>query len=152
LPPAFRPRLRDARAADLDALLRLEEAAFAGDRIARRSFRRLLARPSATLRLAAAGGDLLGYSLLLFREGTSIARLYSVAVAAEARGRGIGRLLMEDAGRIARKRGCARLRLEVRADNQAAIGLYENLGFRRIGRHVAYYDDGMDALRLEREL
>jgi ribosomal-protein-alanine acetyltransferase len=152
LPPAFRPRLRDARPADVDALLRLEAASFPGDRIARRSFQRLLGRPSAALRLATAGGDLLGYTLLLYREGTAVARLYSIAVAAEARGRGIGRLLMEDAARIARKRGCGRLRLEVRADNAAAIRLYESLAYRRIGRYPDYYADGMEALRLEREL
>jgi len=146
------PRIRDARPADLDALLRLETASFPGDRIARASFRRLLQRPSAALRLATAGGDLLGYSLLLFREGTEVARLYSVAVSAEARGHGIGRRLMEDAARIARKRGRARLRLEVRADNRAAIRLYESLGYRQIGRRSGYYDDGMDAFRLEREL
>jgi ribosomal protein S18 acetylase RimI-like enzyme len=145
-------RLRDARAADLEALLRLETAAFPGDRIARRSFRRLLGRPSAALRLATAGGSLLGYHLLFFRAGTSVARLYSIAVAAEARGRGIGRLLMEDAARIARKRGRSRLRLVVRVDNRAAIRLYESLGYRRIGRYPDYYDDGMAALRLEGEV
>jgi ribosomal-protein-alanine acetyltransferase len=150
--PALSLRIRDARPADLDALVWLEAASFSGDRITRASFRRLLTRPSAALRLATAGDRLLGYSLLLFREGTAVARLYSIAVAAEARGRGTGRRLMEDAARIARRRGRARLRLEVRADNAAAIGLYEGLGYRRIGRHVAYYDDGMDALRLEREL
>jgi ribosomal-protein-alanine acetyltransferase len=151
LPSALRPHIRDARAADLDALLRLEAASFPGDRIARASFRRLLLRPSAALRLATAGGDLLGYALLLFREGTSVARLYSIAVAAEARGRGIGRLLLEDAARIARRHGCSCLRLEVRADNRAAIRLYESLGYRHIGRTLDYYADGMEALRLERE-
>jgi ribosomal-protein-alanine acetyltransferase len=152
LPPAPLPRIRDARPADLDALLRLETASFPGDRIARASFRRLLQKPSAALRMATAGDDLLGYALLLFRKGAGVARLYSVAVAAEARGRGVGRLLMEDAARIARRRGCTRLRLEVRADNSAAIGLYGQLGYRTFGRYPRYYDDGMDALRLEREL
>jgi ribosomal-protein-alanine acetyltransferase len=152
VPPVPSLRIRDAHPADLDALVRLEAASFSGDRIARASFRRLLTRPSAALRLATAGDDLLGYSLLLFREGTAVARLYSIAVAADARGRGTGRRLMEDAARIARKRGRARLRLEVRADNAAAIGLYEGLGYRRIGRYPDYYADGMEALRLEREV
>jgi ribosomal-protein-alanine acetyltransferase len=154
--PQSRPgplvRIRDARAGDVAALCRLETATFPGDRIAPASFRRLLSRPSAELRVATAGGDLVGYTLLLFRRGTSIARLYSIAVAVEARGRGVGRRLMADAARIARKSGRARLRLEVRADNGAAIRLYESLGYRRIGRHLDYYADGMEALRLERDL
>lgn len=65
---------------------------------------------------------------------------------------GLGRRLMQDAARVARLRGADRLRLEVRADNEAAIALYESLGYRTFGRHPGYYDDGMDALRMEREL
>jgi ribosomal protein S18 acetylase RimI-like enzyme len=147
--PAPLVRIRAAQPGDIAALCRLETAVFPGDRIAPASFRRLLSRPSAELRVATAGGDLLGYALLLFRKGTSVARLYSIAVAAEARGRGVGRRLMEDAARIARARGSLSLRLEVRRDNSAAIGLYEGLGYRVFGRHAGYYDDGMDALRME---
>lgn len=145
-------RIRDARAGDIDALAGLEAASFPGDRIPRASFRRLLVRPSAALRLATSGDALLGYSLLLFRKGSTLARLYSIAVAREARSLGLGRRLMKDAERIARARGCTRLRLEVRADNAAAIRLYEALGYRAFGRHPGYYEDGMEAIRLEREL
>ena len=145
-------KIRDARAGDVDALAGLEAASFPGDRIPRASFRRFLARPSAALRLAASPAGLLGYSLLLFRRGSTVARLYSVAVAAEARGTGVGRRLMQDAARVARAHGADRLRLEVRADNAAAIGLYESLGYRSFGRYPDYYEDGMEALRLEREL
>jgi ribosomal protein S18 acetylase RimI-like enzyme len=151
LPPS-RPRLRDARPADLGALVALEAACFPGDRISAASFRRLTGRPSAALRLATAGGALLGYSLLLFRKRTTVARLYSIAVAGEARGLGIGRRLMQDAARLAGARGADRLRLEVRRDNRAAIRLYEGLGYRPIGTYPGYYADGMEALRLERRL
>jgi ribosomal protein S18 acetylase RimI-like enzyme len=44
------------------------------------------------------------------------------------------------------------LRLEVRADNVAAIRLYERHGYRRIGRLAAYYDDGADGWRYEQPL
>ena len=36
------------------------------------------------------------------------------------------------------------LTLEVRSHNQAAIALYEKLGFRNAGRRKGYYDDPPD--------
>jgi hypothetical protein len=44
------------------------------------------------------------------------------------------------------------MRLEVRIDNVAAIGLYRALGYREIGRIPDYYADHTDALRFERAL
>src|SRR6185312_11811488 len=92
------------------------------------------------------------YHLLLFRNDVAVARLYSIAVAPDFRGRGVAVLLMRDAEEIARGRGSRRLRLEARADNAAAIRLYERLGYGVIGRIAGYYADGTDALRYEREL
>src|SRR5512132_2007913 len=83
-------QVRPAQAADLDALLALESQAFRTDRISRRSFRRLLAAPSAAVMVAEHGGEIAGYALVLFRNGTPIARLYSIAVAPDAAGRRIG--------------------------------------------------------------
>ncbi|MGH3387024.1 MAG: ribosomal protein S18-alanine N-acetyltransferase [Nocardioidaceae bacterium] len=40
--------------------------------------------------------------------------------------------------------------LEVRADNAAAVALYESAGFQRIDRRPGYYADGGDALVMQR--
>ena len=40
----------------------------------------------------------------------------------------------------------------MRADNAAAIRLYEQRGYRPIGRRADYYEDGATALRYERAL
>jgi len=47
----------------------------------------------------------------------------------QARGSGLGRALAEAALARARERGCARVELDVNAANQAALALYESLGF-----------------------
>ena len=60
--------LRPGALADLEALLDLETRAFAGDRLSRRSLRRLLGRPSAHLIVAESEGRLVGYALVLFRQ------------------------------------------------------------------------------------
>jgi len=46
----------------------------------------------------------------------------------------------------------SRLRLEVRKDNAAAIGLYERLDFHRFGEKRGFYEDGADAWRYEKRL
>jgi len=52
-----------------------------------------------------------------------------LAVRPDHRGRGFGRLLMADAERRLRALGCAKLNLQVRGSNTAAIEFYRRLGF-----------------------
>jgi ribosomal-protein-alanine N-acetyltransferase len=145
-------RLRRAVPADLDALVALEDASFAYDRMSARQFRRHLLSPTAAVLLAEDANGLLGSALVFFRTGSTQARLYSLATAAAARGRGVGKALLSAAESAARVRGCRRLRLEVRQDNEAAVRLYETRGYRRIAVLDAYYDDGAAAWRYEKSL
>lgn len=62
-----------------------------------------------------------------------LAELDRVSVAPEARGRGIGRLLVESVAADAREHGVEVLGLEARGNNHGAIALYERCGFRRTG-------------------
>ncbi len=145
-------RIRDGRPADLAALCEIETLSFAADRVSRRSFRRLMGRPSARLRVAVADRRIVGYHLVLTHAGSTIARLYSIAVAAAARGQGFGERLLADAERQARRAGAEVLRLEVRPDNGRAIRLYAERGYERFGTYRAFYADGSDALRYQKPL
>jgi ribosomal protein S18 acetylase RimI-like enzyme len=151
--------VRPACAEDLDALVALENASFPGDRLTRRQFRYMLARAQAALLVAtmpAAPAEgparALGYVLVLFNRATSVARLYSIAVAASARGQGVGRGLVTAAERATWDAERAYLRLEIRRDNLASQRLFEGLGYRRFGVLSDYYDDHMEALRYEKQL
>jgi ribosomal protein S18 acetylase RimI-like enzyme len=145
-------RIRRAKRADIDDLLRIEERAFATDRIPRRSFHRFVASPSSTLLVAMREGTLVGYALVLIRAKAAVARLYSIATAPEATRRGVGSALLAEAEKatIARKRTV--LRLEVHAKNAAAIKRYRKAGYVMFGRYSDYYADGGDALRFEKRL
>jgi GNAT superfamily N-acetyltransferase len=55
--------------------------------------------------------------------------IHDLAVVPELRGQGIGRALLQAVEEEARREGCCRLTLEVRADNHNARALYQNLGF-----------------------
>ncbi|NEV61078.1 GNAT family N-acetyltransferase/peptidase C39 family protein [Thiorhodococcus minor] len=142
--------VRAAVISDLSALLRLEEACFETDRINRRQFRYLLTRGRARVLVAEASAILLGYVLVLFSRATSVARLYSIAVSEQARGRGVGRLLVDAAERVAWEEDRAYMRLEIRRDNLASQALFEQAGYRRFGVLSDYYEDHMEALRYEK--
>lgn len=145
------PVIRDARLTDLPALLRLE-AQFPGDRLSRRQLRHHLRQPSSRLRVLETADGVRGYWLVVHRAGSRAARLYSLLVDTVERGSGFGALLLADAEAEAGRVGMRALRLEVRADNAAALALYRRAGYRPIGIRPGYYQDGVDALRLERDL
>lgn len=81
-----------------------------------------------------------------------VADLQRVAVLPSARRHGIGARLTEQVVSAGRDRGCARVLLEVAADNAPAIALYDRLGFREIDRRSRYYTGGVDALIMQCEL
>src|SRR5215204_1170513 len=88
-------RIRAAEPGDLDSLVELEHRVFATDRLSRRSLRRFLKAPSAELSVAEeADGRLAGTAILLFRPGSKVARLYSIAVAPRMEGRGVASMLL----------------------------------------------------------
>ncbi len=65
--------------------------------------------------------------------------LLLIAVDPQARGNGIGQLLIESACRDAFLRGASEVFLEVRDNNHAARALYRKTGFIDVGRRADYY-------------
>lgn len=143
--------IRRATLTELPALVALERS-FPGDRLSRRSFRHLLTRARAEVWVAVADDRVAANAVVLYRTRTRQARLYSLVVDPALRGRGIAQALLEAAEAAARARGCVRVYLEVRRDNGAALALYAKRGYRPVGRISQFYEDGEDALRLERRL
>ena len=71
----------------------------------------------------------------------------NVAVAPEFRRKHIGRAMLEALIDVTSQEGIEKYTLEVRASNQAAIRLYEGLGFKAEGIRPGYYEDnGEDAV------
>lgn len=83
-------------------------------------------------------GKILGYCgfLTALDEG----EIPNVCVAASARRRGIGRMLMEELIRTAKDCGITVLFLEVRQSNVAARTLYTLCGFEEIGIRKGFYE------------
>lgn len=103
--------------------------------------------------LEGAGGVLEGYVILSV--AASEAHLLNLCVHPDRRRCGLGRDMLRHAMTEARIAGAERLFLEVRPSNHAALALYEDEGFTRIGRRPRYYRSRAgreDAVVLAREL
>jgi ribosomal protein S18 acetylase RimI-like enzyme len=153
---------------DLPALERLEAECFdASVAISHRQFRYLLRAPSANIyvlrqgSLAPAGapasargpggeGDVAADAIVLRRRDRRgvTARLYSLAVSPEHRGKGLGRTLLCHCLDVLRGEHVEVVALEVAADNVPAIALYESLGFLKTRRLTDYYGPGEDGWRM----
>lgn len=124
----------------------------------RESFERLLEVPSVIVRVvddpaaaaAAAPGrsTLIGYGIVLVAADQG--ELANIAVVAAYRGRGVGRLLLNDLLERARAAGVRQLFLEVRVSNEAALRLYASAGFEEVGRRLNYYQAPREDARVLR--
>lgn len=139
--------LRELAWTDIAELARLETELFADDAWSAQSWwAELAGRPCREYVVATAGegGEILGYAGL--DHGGEVADVMTIAVAPAGRRRGLGTLLLDTLIERTRARGESHLLLEVRADNDAALALYERAGFSTISIRRRYYQpDGVDA-------
>ena len=81
------------------------------------------------------------------------ADITKVAVAKDAQGQGIGSMLMKELISRAPELGVAKIFLEVRESNEAALRLYKKFGFEQIGIRKNYYTSPLeDAISMKLEL
>lgn len=162
-------RVREAAPADLPALAELERAAF-GEPWSRAGLAAFIGRTGALVLLgelpaedalaagtAATAVEAAGRAAPAARTrppaayaawtlAAGEAELLRLAVDPARRRQGIAREILAAGAKRLAAAGCSTCFLEVRADNRAAIALYERAGFHRIGHRTAYYRDGSDAL------
>jgi ribosomal-protein-alanine N-acetyltransferase len=113
---------------------------------------RLLANP-AVFALVARDPDPQGFVMGWTAAGD--AEILTVAVAPQARRRGLGAALVTAASAAALVRGAASMHLEVAESNEAARALYAKLGYEEAGRRHAYYageGGSVDAIVMRRAL
>jgi ribosomal-protein-alanine N-acetyltransferase len=99
----------------------------------------------ATYIVAKADGKVVAYAgfWLIFDE----AHIMNIAVRKEYRAKGIGKAILDELLKKARRQGAASVGLEVRENNAVAIRMYENAGFVKNGIRKGYYTDtGENAL------
>mgnify|MGYP003441251797 FL=1 len=146
---ALGPLLRTdaARCAELETML------FGGDDPWPESaFLRELAGPYGHYVGARVGETLVGYAGIfrLGRTPPSEYEIHTIGVDPEFQGRGIGRRMLTELLDVAGPDSV--VHLEVRTDNEPAIGLYKAFGFHTVGLRKRYYRmSGADAYSMRRD-
>ena len=148
--------LAPASAADAAALAQAHARSFAPAWSAS-DIATLLAAPGGFATAARAADDpdrVTGF--LLARAIAGEAEILTLAVDPAHRRQGVARALLEASAGVATAAGAETMFLEVAADNDAAVALYQSAGFQPVGRRRGYYAraDGpaVDALVLRRAL
>ena len=146
------PTLRELHWSDLPALAALERDLFAQDAWAEPTWwAELAGRPRREYVVLTDADGVRGYAGL--DHGGDVADVMTIAVAPRAQGHGFGRLLLDELEQRARSRGAEHVILEVRADNLAALGLYERSGYAVLSTRRRYYQPGdVDALVMRKSV
>jgi len=132
---------------DLNALRHLEKVCFPKDAWPLWDLIGVLTLPNVVRMKAVAEGSMIGFIAGDVRTAQRMAWIATIGVLTEYRRRGIGKaLLLACEERLV----VPTIRLNVRVSNQAAIHLYQDFGYQRAGLWPAYYQDGEDALVMEK--
>lgn len=132
---------------DLNAVRQLEQICFPKDYWPIWDIIGVLTLPS-VIRLKAVNDDkVLGFIAGDIRRSEDISWIATVGVLPEYRGQGIGTALMQ---RCEAQLPTRAVRLCVRTSNEEAIRLYHQMSYRKISIWPSYYQDGEDALVMEK--
>ncbi len=137
---------------DLERIVEIENQNFTTNILTKRTLKRHIITSNGILFVKEHLGKIAGYAIILFRKNSQKARLYSIVIDKPFRNMNFGKELLFAAEYIAWAQGTTSMRLEVRADNEKAINIYKNAGYKVFGLHTNYYEDGVDALRMEKDL
>ena len=150
--------VRNLAEQDLDAVLVLAAESLEAPHWNRRDYERiLLAEPSDRLLrcglVADSGGKVAGFAVASWLRQEAVAEVEGLFVEVNYRRQGVGSALIAACMAWAEKAGACMVRLEVRASNTAAHGLYRRYGFSAAGVRRAYYSAPVeDALVLQAPL
>lgn len=143
--------LRRAKVADVPALTQIELLCFEPvDAFNGRQIRGLIQNDHVINDVVTVDGEVAGWCVGLVRKHRRhrSGRVYGLAVHPNFRSRGLGGKLMQSLLNHLRNRAVRHVYLEVRADNDRAISLYQNLGFQRVRKLHDYYGSGIDGVSM----
>lgn len=145
--------IRIATAADLDAIMAIENASFPTDAWSAESMAAELVTEYSHYVVDEDAGEIIGYAGLRSIRGNADADIQTIALREARRGEGRGRAMLRALLAEASARGAREVFLEVRADNPGAEGLYISEGFEELARRPRYYQpDDVDAIVMKLDL
>jgi len=132
---AVEAQFQDLQPAQLDAVLAVEQSAYAHPWNRTNFLDALQSGYQAQMLVAA--DVVLGYFIAM--EGVEEVHLLNITVAPAYRGQGWSRVMLDALALWSRGRGAQWVWLEVRVGNARALHVYEAQGYQRVGYRKAYY-------------
>ena len=140
-------KILPANLRDLGQLRHVEQTCFPKDAWPLLDLVAVLTFPEVVRLKAVVDGRMAGFIAGDPRRSEGMAWIATLGVLPEYRRQGIARLLLLE---CEKRLNSARLRLCVRMENTPAIQLYEKECYLRVGTWTKYYNDGGDALIMEK--
>ena len=125
----------------LDKFCEIENQCFSQEAFTKRQLAYLLTDYNTIGLVAKVNSDVAGFiiSQVEIEKDTLYGHIVTVNVAPNYRRKGIATQMIKDTEKILRDKGIGESHLEVREDNSAALKLYQNSGYIKIGRLEKYY-------------
>ncbi len=153
--------IRDYRAADFQRLWEIDQICFAPGIaytqmdltgfLGRRGKIALVAEHTSRVAELPEARRIAGF--LVAHSRAKAGRILTIDVLPEARGHGLGTLLMEECEERLRARGCEQVWLETAVNNEAALRLYQKLGYQILRTLPEYYaSHSLDAFLMGKQL
>lgn len=142
--------IRKARGRDLTSLETIERASFHEERFQRWLLQSMIGEKGFLTLVALEDKEVVAYGSVHL-SGTP-ARIISIAVMPEKRGRALGRSLLEALEKACLAKGIMSLCLEVSMSNLVALHLYLSKGYEVKGIIHSYYGEGKDAFYMVKGL
>ncbi|MGH9556593.1 MAG: GNAT family N-acetyltransferase [Terriglobales bacterium] len=143
--------LRPFRPADLDTLWRIDQECFpSGIAYSRAELAHYVKQRGTFTLVGEKDGAIAGYVVAELHKGEG--HIVTIDVLPPARRGGLGSKLIAAAEEHLRAAGCIGVSLETAVDNHAALAFYKRHGYSVLGTIPRYYQNSLDALRMEKQL
>lgn len=135
--------IEDASIKHLDRLYEIERECFKKEAFTKKQITQLLADYNSIGLIAKENSKIEGFIIgtLDFERTALSGHILTLDVLPSNRRQGIGERLLLEIERVFKEKGAKACHLEVREDNAAALGLYEKLGYKKIGKLENYYGE-----------
>ncbi len=139
-------KLELAQKKDVQELISLEKICFQEDAFSKNQITYLVTKAKGEFIVIRQNNKILAYLIISKRDTSKQIRIYSIAIAPEARGLGLAKRLMSYVEEVCKQESKERISLEVSKENGPAIQLYQSFGYEVVGERPNYYANGGSAL------
>ncbi|MBA2848365.1 GNAT family N-acetyltransferase [Thermosulfuriphilus ammonigenes] len=146
---------RRAQREDLGKIVELSKEAFAAYGPYGRIVARWFEEPTVATFVLEREEEFLGFGMIgpfIWFPWLPVAELMAIALIPQARGQGLGKVLLDMLEKEARKQRLLALRLHTGTGNRRAIALFRKAGYRTLRVIKTYYPSGLDALEMWKKL